>query len=191
MITVGSYSTVDKAIKLLGDMSGVKMCELGNQIVKYPGIKRQSSKRWFEGMGVNHTSIDINGKDGALNLDLAKPIDMWPDGEFDIVTNIGTTEHVENGQYEAFENIHRFVKPGGLMVHTLPKKGYYGRHGIYRYEEDFFEGLAKANDYEVEYLESVMGVNPDNCLVCCILTQGTASFMSEGDFDRIQGLSLK
>ena len=46
--------------------------------------------------GVQHTSFDLNAKHGALPVDLAQPIGdpRWL-GVFDIVTNSGTSEHVE------------------------------------------------------------------------------------------------
>ncbi len=60
---------------------GDTMLELGNK--RNPdGVY----KLYFESIGIKHTSIDWNGQDGALNLDLRKPIDMPP---FDMVTNIG------------------------------------------------------------------------------------------------------
>jgi hypothetical protein len=68
-------------------------------------------------------------------------------GQFDLVTNLGTTEHVIN-QYQAMRSIHEFTRTGGLIYHDLPMSGYY-MHGYYSYNPLFFQHMAIANDYEV------------------------------------------
>lgn len=88
------------------------MLELGNKKNSL-GVYKQ----YFEqGRGIRHTSVDWNGEDGALNLDLRKPLEL---GRFDMVTNIGTTEHVSD-QAGVWENIHRAVDLGGILVSITP-----------------------------------------------------------------------
>ncbi|MFP4282683.1 MAG: hypothetical protein ACLFU2_08690 [Opitutales bacterium] len=135
------------------------MLELGNQrIARGRGVAERTGKTYFTHRGVEHTAIDFNGKDGALPYDLSKPIDR-PDwmGAFDIVTNSGTTEHVEpfEGQFTCFESIHNWLKPGGITVHIVPAieeleaNGRWRNHCNIYYSKAFFDELARLNSYEV------------------------------------------
>jgi len=68
-------------------------------------------------------------------------------GSFDMVMNLGTTEHVFH-QHRAFQTLHELLKPGGALYCDLPMGGYL-RHGFFHYDPLFFEALAKANKYEI------------------------------------------
>ncbi len=126
------------------------------------GNKRNAAgtyKAYFESLGIEHVSIDWNGQDGALTLDLRRPItahdiDMQRDhrglaplfctapAQFDMVTNIGTTEHVNN-QAGVWENITRLCRVGGTLVSITPLPGGadWWWHGEYYAEPEFFEFL--------------------------------------------------
>ena len=80
--------------------SGLHWCELGNQ--RFGSV---AAKTVYQRKGVIHTSIDINGLDGAIPLDLDTPIPANMRQKFRVVTNYGTSEHVNN-QYSAFKNVH-------------------------------------------------------------------------------------
>lgn len=92
-------------------------------------------------------SIDLHGTDAALPLDLNAPI--WLDGgQFDLVVNHGTLEHIFNvGQ--AFRTIHEWTKPGGLMLHEGPFTGWVD-HGFYCLQPTLFYDVAAANGYEID-----------------------------------------
>ena len=145
---------IDKAAEAIGKKysDGLKMCELGNQYVKDdPNFK--TAKEYFTSLGVNHTSIDTNGEDGAIKVDLSI-ISKEHQNEFDIVTNYGTSEHVKQ-QYEVFANIHNWTRVGGAMVHCLPQAGYWYYHGKFNYELAFFTRLAECSGYKFVSCESV------------------------------------
>ena len=134
----------------LTDLSGdyiSTMLELGNKKSK---STRRIFKDDFERMGIVHTSIDWNGEDRALKLDLRKPLNL---GKFDMVTNIGTTEHVDI-QEPAWRNIHNSLKVGGIFISTTPypKERYYIHHGIWYPQVSFFERFASLNDYIIDKL---------------------------------------
>jgi hypothetical protein len=121
------------------------MIELGN--------KRTKELVWkdhFESMGISHTSIDLNGKDGALRLDLNFPIDLPP---ADVVTNFGTSEHVSN-QEACFDNIDRLSKK--WIVHQVPLIGNWKGHGgslgmeCFKYSEDDFFKMSMKYIYEID-----------------------------------------
>jgi hypothetical protein len=74
---------------------------------------------------------------------------------FDMVMNLGTTEHVFN-QFRAFQTIHDLTKPGGVIYHDLPMAGYFD-HAFFRYDPLFFRTVLPANNYEVLVQEISMG----------------------------------
>lgn len=119
------------------------MLELGN--------KRNVSltyKRFFESQGYRHVSVDWNGQDGALKRDLRQPLNL---GTFDMVTNIGTTEHVE-GQAGVWRNICEAMHVGSVLLTGTPYPGDWWWHGIWYPTEAFIEELAELNGLGVERL---------------------------------------
>jgi len=127
-------------------MVGVaSMLELGNK--KNPdGVY----KDYFESLGIRHVSIDWNGENGALKLDLRTPIKPQV-GTFDMVTNIGTTEHVSN-QTAVWENIHNCCHVGGAIVSVTPRPGDWWWHGEWYPTGEFFREFARLNGYRVDLL---------------------------------------
>jgi SAM-dependent methyltransferase len=96
--------------------------------------------------GGNYRSIDLTDPraDYALDLNLPLPPDV---GSYDVVTNFGTTEHVFNiGQ--AFANIHKLLKVGGIQLHAIPSYGYID-HGFYNIHPCAYLDMARANEYEI------------------------------------------
>lgn len=140
--------------------------ELGNQCINnrdITHIQEKWGKEYFVNNGFNHTSIDWNGNNGALNMDLTKPLPVTFHSMFDLVTNCGTSEHILL-QYEVFENLHKSGKIGCVYINSLPldtnqNKKLYGAptnpHGIYEYNTMFFIKLCELCNYEV------ININPD------------------------------
>lgn len=123
---------------------GDRMLELGcKQLDRY--------KRWFQAQGVEHVSVDLNGQGGALALDLQEPLNL---GQFDIVTNFGTTEHVEN-QEPVWRNIHEALKSGGVFISTTPHPYDWPNHGKWYPGHVWYEHLCKLNGYRIISLETV------------------------------------
>jgi hypothetical protein len=131
--------------ELYDPLAGASMLELGN--------KRKSSpsgdftyKQVFESLGFRHVSVDINGQDGALPKDLTKPLNL---GTFDMVSNIGTTEHVSEGDYSGqvacWRNILEAMHVGSVLVSITPQKGSWLKHGVWYPQQDFFKELAELN----------------------------------------------
>jgi len=69
----------------------------------------------------------------------------------DIVTNIGTTEHLIN-QYNAFKVIHDLMKVGGVAIHYLPFTGMLN-HCLFSYHPKFFYSLIVNNRYRLRHIE--------------------------------------
>ncbi len=171
----------------------IKICELGNQYTKdHPDYK--TGKQYLTALGAEHVSIDLNGKDGALKIDLAKPIEKW-DCYFDMVTNYGTSEHVNN-QYQAFRNMHNFTKVNGTIVHGgAPAYGHWPTHGYCNYELCFFEYLADLNNYDLvlsEMREKWSIVRKKMLDLVCVVfcKKDDKPFISLEEFQSIEGLKM-
>ena len=160
----------------------LKMLELGDQIVKKKsGLSEKTGKEYFTNLGYHHISVDLNGNRGSLIKDLTKPADFaeWP-AYFDIVTNSGTTEHVEpfDSQYDCFKILHDCVKIGGLMIHLIPdieplNQGHFANHCNYYYSEKFFNDLALNCNYTI--LENTIMDN----LRCVALVKNSNNFWQD------------
>lgn len=139
--------------------NGLTMLELGNQhITQGEGCDFLTGKDYYSNKGFEHISIDMNGEDGALPLDLRNP-DLFAQyfNSVDVLTNSGTTEHVEpyETQYECFSILHNCVKVGGIMIHIVPDVYELDNHGSWAghctnyYCDEFFTTFAKDCGYEV------------------------------------------
>ena len=152
-IGVEIISFFNRSVNLtFGDINGLRMLELGDQKLHaniwVKGKERVWAKDYFEMRGCHHYSIDWHGQNGAYPLDLAKVItDTFWLGRFDIVTNFGTAEHVEN-QYTCWRNIHNFGRQGSIYIHVLPEVNRYPKkHCKYFFDKSFFENLVRTNGY--------------------------------------------
>lgn len=121
------------------------ICELGNQLIL--PLSDMSAKYLYELMGFKYLSIDWNGEDGALPIDLNKPI-SGDVNKFDIVTNLGVSEHVKNNKM-CFDNMHKLCKINGYMIHVVPMIGNRLKHKcFYRYTLQNFKELVDKYNYE-------------------------------------------
>lgn len=190
------FDTVEIAWNILG--KNIKICELGDQRMKWhpDGI----AKTFFINNGAKeHVSIDINGRNGAINLDLSKDLLLvhpeWK-GYFDLVTNYGTAEHVSNGIYECFKNIHNVCRENGIIVNDGPPDCCCPWHSPYHYRPYFFPELAKKCGYktllfDVRVVEGRRGCkdNKDRTLVIAVFQKiNNKEFISKEEFDSIQGI---
>lgn len=141
------------------------MLELGNQFLyiqakpfpwyedKYlnpTNVAPIAAKPFFEDMGFKHTSVDINGKNGALPLDLSQPvvIGLGDNTTFDYITDFGTSEHVSS-LWQCLENLHRHARVGTQFFHVNPLTGNWPGHGFWYRDEEFYEAYAKLAGYEL------------------------------------------
>lgn len=131
------------------------MLELGNK--KNGDL---TYKAYFESLGWDHTSVDWNGEDGALKRDLRLPLLL---GTFDVVTNIGTSEHVDR-QAGVWGNICNAMRVGSLLLSTTPLPPHdWHWHGIHHVDEQWLRDLCDLNGLEIERLY-VTGEKPRRML---------------------------
>lgn len=128
--------------------SDIRLCELGNMERKVE--PKMIAKNYYNSvLGIKeHVSIDINGKWGALPLNLDSPIPSRLKNRFNIVTNYGTGEHVGN-QYSFFRNAHELCMNDGIIIHALVPIDHWPNHCRYYYDEKFVDDLAKICSYEI------------------------------------------
>ena len=166
---------------------GLTWCELGNQKY-YTGIPAKSV---YAAREVLHTSIDINGRHGAVPLDLDYPVPLEFENRFNVLTNYGTTEHINN-QYSVFKNIHTMCKLNGVMIHTCPYAGHWRKHGRYDYGELFFQQLATLCSYtliNLQIMDKAEYKAPRNLIACTLMREADNAFISQESFDKIEGLN--
>jgi hypothetical protein len=152
-------------------LTGLSMVELGDQVINDPSIPFKTGKDYFSSRNFKHISVDLNGLHGSQVRDLRKP-EQFNDleGKFDVLTNLGTTEHVEpyEYQYTCFKIIHRLVKKGGVMIHIVPdinlrndKKAWVDHCRVY-YSEKFFLSLARDCNYQIlekKYINDLLSIS--------------------------------
>lgn len=135
-----------QVLKELGlKYEGLQWCELGCQLHRKSG---KPAKKIYEKKGVNHISIDITGYFGSVILNLDNPVPKEFLNRFDVVTNYGTIEHVNN-QYQVFKNAHNMCKQKGIMIHGFPKRGTFRNHCRYYYTREFIEEFGEACGYKI------------------------------------------
>ena len=132
------------------DFRGKSVIEIGDQCIIPPLGVIHMSRDWYLSKGVDrYVSLDLNGNRGALQRDIRG--DVSDLGQFDVVTNFGTLEHVEggiDGQIEAFASLDSLCMIGGLFIHDIPLAEHYRGHSPILYQIGFLTYLAKDNGYE-------------------------------------------
>lgn len=129
-----------------------------------------------------YAAIDMHGSPDAMNYDLNYPLPI--EEKFDIVTNIGTGEHVFN-QYNFFKTIHDLTADEGIMIHALPNQGGYD-HGFYNYHPTFIFDLISANRYK---LISFMLVDASKQPANLISLQNRESYVQLAVENRLSNIS--
>ena len=139
-------------------LHNLKILEFGNQIVEAgQGYSEKTGKEYWTNQLMDHTSIDVNGLNGALKKDLTKISDFQGMfHQFDVVYNAGTSEHVEpfEDQYTCFKIADMCCKIGGIMIHSVPEirnrdiRGTWIDHCRYYYSKQFFKTLIEESNYE-------------------------------------------
>lgn len=109
-----------------------------------------NTELFYKSIGFTHyDAIDLNGKYGNLLMDLNFNLKEKYQFEekYDLVTNIGTGEHIFN-QHAVFENMHNLCKKDGLMFHLMPFVNWLN-HGFYNFHPILYFDIANANNYKI------------------------------------------
>lgn len=126
----------------------VKLADIGRRNGEYKAFELVQFFYEFVFQHKSYTAVDMHGSPEAIRHNLNEPLEL--DRQYEIVTNIGTAEHVFN-IYQVFKSIHDATVPGGLMIHSAPMLGW-PDHGFFCFQPTLFFDLAEANDYQVVIL---------------------------------------
>ncbi len=162
----------------------IKMCELGCMERRVDPVM-VAKEYYLSVLNVQeHISLDISGKLGSLAINLDREIPTFLKDRFNLVTNYGTGEHVNN-QYSFFRNIHELCRINGIMIHALVPIGHWINHGRYYYNQDFTKQLAQLCGYElIDYFQSQKYVEKENTDLIMVAYKkvNDSPFISENEF---------
>ena len=165
------------------EYKGLKWCEFGNQM----SHKKMVAKKVYESYGVQHISMDLNGRGGALPIDLGQPVSHAFVDQFNVVTNYGTIEHINN-QFQAFKNMHDMCKEDGIIIHTFPLVGNWPGHCRYYYSENFARELASVCNYHVVNHTILVYKAHKDLLAITYIKEKNSRFVNREKFGRIGGI---
>jgi hypothetical protein len=103
-----------------------------------------------------------------LKVDLAGRLDESMVSRFGAILNAGTLEHIFD-QRTAFENVHRMLKPGGMIIHLAPVTWY--EHAYYNFNPRLFRDIAAANRYTL-IAEAFHERDESGCPRCTMTFEG-------------------
>ena len=104
----------------------------------------------MEALGFKYTAFDTYSKGRTQKFDFNfDRLSFFQKGKFDLVMNLGSSEHVAN-QFNLFKTAHDAMKIGGIFFNLVPFFGGYN-HGLYNYHPKFFSTLINNNSYTPLY----------------------------------------
>lgn len=147
-------------------------------IDKTPDLSaRISAKSFFEWLGREHVSIDLNGEHGSLVRDLGQPLELGR--EFDVVTDFGTSEHVGPrivSLWQCMKSAFDHCKVGGRIFHVNPTPGHWKDHGYWYRDFDFYQALSKASGMEMDSLNRASEAPHGKETRCCLIKEINSVF---------------
>lgn len=189
----------DHVSRSIPDYTGKTILEFGNK-------KSKAGPYYLEYMhngASKYVSVDINGLDGSLPIDLRSEdasIEIKRQSKieyFDIITNIGTSEHVTI-QRPFWKTVHEISTLGTKIIHWVPLAEKREEHALdgscWHPYPVFFEQLALHNNYKIEHME----IGPPahlldkrsryfaDILVCqFVITEPLNEFIWKNEFDKM------
>jgi hypothetical protein len=149
-----------------------------------PSLPAPYMSEWYKAQGIEYLSIDLNGENGSLSLNLDEDIKI--DKAFDLVADIGTGEHCHD-LYAVLKNMHNLAKEGGLLIRENPKTGNWPGHAVTYMTQDFYKQFCELAGYEILRLgeNAAMGNITDGWNIHCIYRKGKKSFLKKSEFNKI------
>lgn len=163
------------------DKNNLELLELGDQEIVY-GEKKGIRFRIDESVNFKEwKTLDLHERDGVYIKDLSL-LDL-EFKKFDIITNFGTSEHVEpeSGHYNCWLNIHTWTKKGGYSIHEIPEYGSWKDHCRFYYTLEFFNSFRKIG-YDIKTLELNHYPDQGNLIFCVLYKKEDSDFISYEDF---------
>jgi|LakMenEpi03Aug12_release.lakeMendotaPanAssembly.Ray.scaffolds.fasta_scaffold650910_1 hypothetical protein len=175
MLATNNYVDPKTSILIeLGDQNAF------NELVNSQNIDKYRIKNIMYNYFKEYHTLDLKGDD-IIPTDLS---DYKPDlFKCDIITNIGTTEHVEleDGQFNCWMNMHSWLNVGGIMIHELPEVGSWPGHCRYHTSRKFFKAFEKYG-YKIVELDDHLWSDQGNTLWCVMKKVKDVPFMDKDTF---------
>lgn len=175
MLATNNYVDPKNSVLIeLGDQNAF------NDLVGFDENNKYRIKDVMQNYFKEYHTLDLKGEDVTIT-DLSE---YQPDlFNCDIITNIGTTEHVEleDGQYNCWHNLDSWLNVGGIMIHELPEIGSWEGHCRYYTTRDFFKSFEDYG-YEVLELEDNKWKDWGNTLWCVLRKVKDVPFMDKDTF---------
>lgn len=120
-----------------------------------PNINNYADEAYFPSKGITALSLDYSNYENAdliadLTTDLSNNKNIQQHiNTFDIIFDIGTSEHVGN-PFQSLQNAFDLIKPGGFYVYDLPYENW-NNHGFFQFTPVFFADLARTNNYNLVF----------------------------------------
>jgi len=148
---MGCFNRTIVVLESFVDLRGLRVLELGQQEFMPSWKGHTNCKEYYKSIGVQeYASI------------YAEPTDYI--GLFEVVTNLGETEHASvESQEPLFRLIHHLCRTGGYMLHDSPVSC--ENHAPISYSRLFFFELAYACHYDIVYMDP-----PENMVYGHLLT---------------------
>jgi hypothetical protein len=128
---------------------------------------------------LNLVSFDMTGEFDSIQLNLSEDLPSEYAQKFDIVTNFGTTEHVQN-QYVCWKNAFRMLVEGGIMINEIPKKGHWEGHCKFYFDESAVASMQR--DFEILEMQDIFYEDAGNLLYFVLRKKHNGEFItSEND----------
>jgi len=164
-----------------------KIAELGAQYImgeEWGGYGPPYFKDIFNNLDI--TSFDINGENNSICINLSDYISNEYKNKFDIITNFGTTEHVKN-QYICWKNIFDMTKTDGIVISEIPKKGHWGGHCKYYFDEESFYSMSK--DFSIIDMKDI---HYDGCgnLIYCVLKKIHSDNFKTSELELLDSITI-
>ncbi len=175
-----SYDSIQNNFDKIKNKEEKKLIELGIQENYFSNdfrfLRDKLSHNFLE-----YKSLDLHNIEGVTLFDLSE--DKPESFECDVITNIGTSEHVEfeEGQYNCWKNMHNWLKIGGIAIHELPEVGSWKNHCRYYCSFDFFKNLENYG-YEIKELTHHYHPGQGNLIWCVLEKISNLEFMSYDEF---------
>jgi len=133
--------------------------------------RRINAQHFFDLLGCDLDVLDVARIRGnEIISDLNYPIDRNIFGEYEIVVDSGTCEHVFNAG-QAVINLASLVRQDGFIVQAAPLNGY--NHGFYNFSPTiFYDFYSEQSGYRLIFLKGIRS-NSDSRL--CSLASGCVS----------------
>ena len=197
-VTSFDIQLLETVIKAYKPKSAIELGAQNNYA--QPKLPAPYMSEWYKAKGIDYTSIDLSAENGSFTIDLSKKlINQVPSfeksnldiGNYDLVTDFGTSEHIgTDGKFdwEAIYNCwvtkHVLLKKEGIMISENPKTGNWPGHGFNYYTKEFYRQLEAATGYKIILLDEhpAMSNITDGWNVVCIMQKVSDKFVSLEEF---------